>query len=107
VIESQSDPVSVAVQRMVEKAHLLRVIMFGSRARGGMRADSDLDLLVILSEVRDGHGEMVRLRRAVGRILIPVDVLAFSADDVREWGGVPGTVLYPSLREGRVLYDAA
>ena len=104
---TQPDPVSIAVQRIVDEAHPIRVIMFGSRARGDAHADSDLDLLVILSEVRDRHGEMVRLRRAVGRIGIPVDVLAFSAEDIREWGGVPGTVLYPAIRDGKVLYDAA
>jgi len=73
----------------------------------GAHENSDLDLLVILPEVGDRHEQMVRLRRAVGRIGMPVDVLVYSAQEVAEWGDVRGTVLYPALREGLLLYDAA
>jgi predicted nucleotidyltransferase len=32
-------------------AHLQRIVLFGSRARGDARADSDYDLLVVVDEV--------------------------------------------------------
>ncbi len=38
---------------------------------------------------------------------VPVDVLVFSERQVAEWEDVRGTVLYPALREGIVLYEAA
>jgi len=34
---------------------LLRVVMFGSKARGDSRDDSDLDVLVVISEYGDGY----------------------------------------------------
>lgn len=95
------------VARIVQEAGPVRVILFGSHVLGRPREDSDFDLLVILPEVRDRHAEMVRLRGAVGRIGVPVDVLVYSAREVEEWGDVQGTVLYPALHEGQVLYEVA
>jgi predicted nucleotidyltransferase len=43
----------------------VRVILFGSHARGEARAGSDLDFLVIEPHVPDRHAEMVRLRSAL------------------------------------------
>ncbi|MBF0125493.1 MAG: nucleotidyltransferase domain-containing protein [Magnetococcales bacterium] len=36
------------VRRIVEVTHPLRIILFGSAARGKMGADSDLGLLVVI-----------------------------------------------------------
>ena len=35
---------------------------------------------------------------------LDVDVLVCSAQDVKEWAHLPGTVLYWALREGRVVH---
>lgn len=56
----------------------VRVILFGSHARGDASVGSDLDFLVIEPEVQDRHAEMVRLRRAVHYLRRPIDVLVFS-----------------------------
>jgi predicted nucleotidyltransferase len=36
------------VERIVAKFHPLRIVLFGSRARGTDTPDSDIDLLVVL-----------------------------------------------------------
>ncbi len=50
---------------------------------------------------------MIRLQHRLRGLGIPVDVLVFSERQVAEWGDVRGTVLYPALREGIGLYEAA
>lgn len=83
----------------------VRVILFGSHARGDARLGSDLDFLVIEPDVSDRHAEMVRLRRALHHLRRPVDVLVVSEAQVEEWGETRGTVLHEALSEGRVLVE--
>jgi predicted nucleotidyltransferase len=83
-----------AVHILAETAKPSRIMVFGSYARGDAREDSDLDLLVIEPRVEDRAREMVRLRRALRPLRIPVEILVCSADEVARWGGQPGSALY-------------
>lgn len=98
------DKIAEAVRTLVAEARPQKILLFGSYARGDAGEDSDLDLLVIEDEVEDKAREMVRLRRALRPLRIPVDVLVFSVDEVKQWAHLPGTVLYWALREGRVVH---
>lgn len=105
--ESAETIVEDAVRLLVEAAHPLRVILFGSAAGGMAHEGSDLDLLVVLRELPSRPAEMVRLLRALRPLGVPIDVLVYSHEEVEEWGHLPGTVLYEALTDGKVLYEAA
>ena len=97
------EQLTAAIVKAVEPE---RIILFGSAARGEMRADSDLDVLV----VKDG-----RHYRDVARAVymcVPtdtraVDVVVATNEDIERHRDTPCYVIQPALREGRVLYDAA
>ena len=80
-----------------------RVLLFGSRARGVAREDSDLDFLVIEERVESKLREMVLLRDALPPLGVPVDVVVVSEEEVARRGSVPTTLIHRALREGRVL----
>jgi len=101
------EAIDTAVRRLVAAANPRKIILFGSHAEGKATPESDLDLLVIEREVGAKRKEMVRLRKAIGSIGVPVDVLVFSEGEVYDWGHLPGTALYWALKEGKVLYEAA
>lgn len=96
-----------ATQLLIEAAHPAKIILFGSHARGDTTGDSDLDLLVILPQVADRAGEMIRLRRALKRQPISIDIVVYSTAEVEERRHLRGTMLYHALQEGRTLYATA
>jgi predicted nucleotidyltransferase len=98
--------IAEAGRRLFAAAPDARVILFGSRARGEARSDSDLDLLVIEPDVKSRRAEFVRLREALGDLGVPVDLVVVPDSHVDEWGHFEGTMLNDALREGRVLTPA-
>lgn len=96
-----------AVERIVAGFDPLRVILFGSLARGKAGYDSDVDLLVVFEHVEweNKHELAVEIRRAIAEVPIPVDVIVTDADEIERRGHIVGTVLRPALREGRVVYE--
>lgn len=85
------------------------IILFGSRARGDARLDSDVDLLVVEDEpfgpTRCRLDESERIHRAVTGMGIAKDILLFSADEIDYWRDSLNHVVGRALREGRVLYE--
>jgi uncharacterized protein len=103
-----SDQLDQAARRLVAAAtRPITVIVFGSYARGDATEASDLDLLVIEPDLIDKASEYLRLKAAVGRLGVGVDLLLFSRPDFDRRSQVAGTLPYWAKTEGRVLHDAA
>jgi predicted nucleotidyltransferase len=83
------------------------IILFGSRARGDARTDSDADFLVVQPEVTSRRAEMTALSNLLRPLRLPADVLVASRRTFEKWAAVPGTIYHTALKEGRVLYGQA
>ena len=96
-------------ETIVEAADPIQVILFGSRARGDARPDSDVDLLIVEAEPfgpnRDRGAEESRLWRCLAKFHVAKDILIYSRDEVERWRGSLNHVLARALREGKVLYE--
>ena len=91
-------------RRIIAAASPVKIILFGSHARGTAHANSDLDLLIIERDPVATHLEAIRLRRLLRDLEIPVDIIVVGQAFAERYGDIPGSVLYPALKEGRVLY---
>lgn len=83
-----------------------KVILFGSRARGDARPDSDVDFLVIEQSVTNKIEEGSRLRMAVRRLGVGIDVVVTTNEEANYWGQAAGHMIRRALREGSVVYDS-
>lgn len=79
-----------------------KVILFGSRARGDARAESDADFLVVEPQVVDPHREMVRLAAVLWPLKVAADVLVVSAERFDYWRDTPNTLYCHAAKEGVV-----
>jgi predicted nucleotidyltransferase len=100
---TQAD-ISEMVRQIVAEAKPIKIILFGSRARGSARPDSDVDLLVIERDPVAQRRESARLRRVLKDFKVPIDIVVFGQSFAERYSDIPGSVLYPAFREGKVMY---
>ena len=92
-------------ERIIETSNPEKIILFGSHARGNAHPDSDLDLLVIIPKIKKMRAESVKVRRALRGLLIPIDVIVASLEQIERLGNMKGLIYHTALSEGRVVYE--
>ena len=92
------------VNRIVARFNPEKIILFGSHARGNAAADSDVDLLVIMSVSGSKREKMIEIGLALHDIPLPKDIIVTSPDEFEWRKEVPGTIERPAAKEGRLLY---
>jgi uncharacterized protein len=95
-----------AGRRLTAAAPDADISLFGSRARGEARPNSDLDLLVIEPDFDRRREEYGRLHKELRGFEVAIDLVTYRRREADEWGGVPGSFLHRALGEGRVLAGA-
>jgi len=84
-----------------------RIILFGSAATDSMTRDSDIDLLILKTISGDHRRENIRLRRALGDLGYPFDIILMDPKYFEESKDVIGGLAYPANKYGKVIYEAA
>ena len=101
------ETIQEAVEVLRRAASPRRIVLFGSYARGDADDDSDVDLLVVEDEGASAFAEMVRLRRLLSPLRMPVDLLVVSEEYYQYWRDTPGNLMFEVAEEGKVLYEQA
>ena len=94
------------VAQIVDACDPEAVWLFGSLARGDDGADSDIDLLVVLSEF-DPAATMEWKRKILRAVSVPApfDVSFTDPLRLRTRGRIAGTLERAVIREGRAVYE--
>lgn len=105
-MDTRAEQLDSLVRQVVAVAQPLRVILFGSVARGTGGPDSDFDLLVVMPEGTHRRHTAEALYRAIRGVTIPFDLVVATPDDLERHRDNPGLVYQAILAEGKTLYAA-
>ena len=95
------------VRRIVAGFDPEKIILFGSHARGDAGPDSDADLLVVMHVQGAKRAKAIEIDMVLSDVAMSKDVIVVTPEEVRKYGKVVGTIIYPALHEGKVLYERA
>ena len=104
--EPSADLIEEIVKRLTKAVRPVRVILFGSAARGEMGPASDVDLLVVVPDGTRRRDASRKAFRALSGLGIAKDVIVVTESDLEEFGDNPSLVIKPALEEGREVYHA-
>ena len=94
------------VKRIVDTAHPLRIILFGSVARGTEDPESDIDVMVVVPDGVHRLKTAQAIEVALSGFRLDVDVVVATPSDLEKYGDTPGYVYRKVLRDGIDLYAA-
>jgi predicted nucleotidyltransferase len=83
-----------------------KIILFGSYARGDNRADSDIDILIIMKDLENERKITGTLYKELLKenISIPIDFLAIDYNKYNKLKNEIGYIYKTIEREGQILY---
>ena len=103
MVVHETDLRDVIKSTLGDSVAIERIYLFGSRARGTFRMDSDVDLLVVVAG-HYPHRERVQMGTKIRRILakrnIDADVLVVSSSEISAYADKRGSVIHEALKEG-------
>jgi len=106
-METIQSSIDRLVEQIVQLAHPVRVVLFGSAARGDIGPDSDIDVLVVMPDGTHRRRTARRIHRGVRNVGIPFDVVVATPTDIEKHKENKGLIYRSILREGREVYVAS
>ena len=94
------------VRRIVAAVHPLRIVLFGSAARGELGPESDVVVLVVVPEGTSRLRTAMDLQTRFAGLGMAVDVVVATPTDLEKYRDTVGFVYREALREGQELYAA-
>ena len=98
-------PIEQITRKIVEAFHPRRVVMFGSRARGDHRSDSDLDLLIEMESDLPPRQRAMQVDWLFRDRLWPMDVVVYTPEEADRLRHSRNSLVGIAEREGKVLYE--
>ena len=92
------------INRIVSAAHPIRIILFGSAARGEMSPDSDIDVMVVMPEGTHRLNTTQYLYKRMLGFGYPVDIVVTTPSILEQHKTNIGLIYRTVLVEGKEVY---
>jgi predicted nucleotidyltransferase len=81
-----------------------KIILFGSRARGNARNDSDYDLLIVKDDIINSNKIEGEIYISFVGLEAPVDIILTTSEKLEKYKDTIGYVYKSALKDGIVVY---
>ena len=98
------DVVDGIIGKIVDECNPKAIVPFGSVSKGTSTEDSDIDLMVILNTDLSYCERTLAVRKSIGVTTIPIDILAFTPEEVEKERNNRFSIIHEVLRTGKVVY---
>lgn len=92
------------VSQIVETVSPIKIVLFGSTARGDAQTGSDYDLLVVMPAGTHRMKTMSRLYASISGITRDFDLIVATESDIDKYGDKPGPIYKTALEKGITVY---
>lgn len=97
---------SETIKRIISVILPTKVILFGSAARGEMRENSDIDLLIVTPAGTHRRKTAQKIYRNMIGVGFATDIVVVTEDDIERYKEHPCMIIHHALEDGRVIYAA-
>lgn len=80
------------------------IYLFGSYVSGQVKENSDLDICIIKDNVKDKHQLLLKAKKGLMNIGMPIDILLFNKEGFAKRQNIWGSVQYEIFHKGRKVY---
>ncbi len=98
--------ISILTDRIVREFDPLQIILFGSQARGDADRHSDIDLLVVFSELTDKRKTATDIEHTLSDVPVAKDILVSTPEELERSRTRIGSVLRYAQQEGKVVWKS-
>jgi predicted nucleotidyltransferase len=102
ITQSQIEEVK---NRIVEKFHPEKIILFGSYANGEPNDESDLDLLIIQRTDLPRKERRLPILKMLRDMKIAMDILIYTPNEVEYWKDTPAAFVTQIINDVKVIYE--
>ena len=95
---------SEIVGKIVNQINPTKIYLFGSRARGDHRLDSDYDFVLIYDGNKSKREVKIEARRSCRNISASMDILVLTSDEVKRFHTVANTLAREITENGMIVY---
>lgn len=106
VAQNPSQVIENLIHRIVSAVHPMRIILFGSAARGEMGPGSDIDVMVVMPEGTHRAGTVRYLYKQMFGFGVPVDIVVVTPSVLERHKDSIGLIYRTVLAEGKEVYVA-
>ncbi|MBI5399402.1 nucleotidyltransferase domain-containing protein [Candidatus Saganbacteria bacterium] len=80
------------------------IYLFGSYVSGKTKEHSDLDVCIIKNEIADKHQLLLKAKKSLFNIGVPIDLLLFNKVNFNKRSNIWGSIQYEIFNKGIKVY---